>query len=154
MRHTPQNRWGYVFVEDAGESAVRDWLIDLPSKVRQQLLDTLDAVLTTREPTRAYLPNRWHSMRDAEGVDMGDYHEARDQHRGTNYRLICRFDSAADALLGSPVLVLLHGASKPDRTALPSREYVAATQAWQRYRGEPRRCSPVSFPPVGLPLGP
>jgi hypothetical protein len=147
-------RWGYVFYEDESVAPAADYLESLPSNVRQRLLDTIDAVLLGKNPPRAYLPNRWHSMKDR-GVDMGDYFEARDQHGDTNHRLFCRFDSAAaNTDLASPVLVLLTGASKPVRTPMDDKEYRAAHAAWARYNQPRRRCGPISFPPATLPASP
>lgn len=150
----PVKKWGYVFFEERDFAPAANFLEGLRSNVRQRLFDAVDAVLLTRIPPRAYLPNRWHSMKDAEGIDMGDYCEARDQHGDSNYRLFCRFDSAAEGILGAPVLVLLGGAQKPVRTRMDSTEYVAIQNAWNRYNQAQRRCSGVSYPPSKLPPSP
>lgn len=150
----PVKKWGYVFFEMNHVAPAADFLERLRSTVRERLFDAIDAVLLTNNPPRAYLPNRWHSMRHAEGIDMGDYFEARDQHDDTNYRLFCRFDSAAESVLGAPVLVLLGGAQKPARTVMHTREYQAIRDAWNQYNRPHRRCSAVSFPPVRIPPSP
>lgn len=153
-KHEETVRWGYVFYEEDGHAPAAEFLEALPSNVRQRLLDTLDAVLQQRNPPRTYLPNRWHSMKEG-GVDMSDYFEARDQHGDTNYRLFCRFDSAAArTALGAPVLVLLSGAAKPVRIAMDSTEYVTAKALWSRYNHSTRSASAVSYPPLRLPPSP
>lgn len=147
-------KWGYVFYEDDGDVPAADFLAALPPNVRRQFFNTLDAVLLTPHPPRAYLPNRWHSMKKVGQVDMGDFFEARDQHGKTNYRLFCRFDSAAAATLGAPVLVLISGSDKPERTAMDEREYERARALWTRYDQNRHRSSSVSYPPAKLPPSP
>lgn len=152
-KYNPAPRWGYVFYqEDKDEEAPAfTWLAGLPASVRDRFIATLDAVLLTKHPPRAYLPNRWHSMKEVQGRDMGDYFEARHQYDGTNYRLFCRFDSAAaTTALGSPVLVIIDGASKPVRRAMPDSAYARVQQLWARYLHPERRCSEVDFPPIEL----
>ncbi len=56
-------KWGYVFFQEGEVAPAREWLISLPKAIRQELLKTIDAVLWTKNPPAAYLPNRWHSMR-------------------------------------------------------------------------------------------
>lgn len=108
-------RWGYAFYEEDGAAPAYDWLRALPDNIREEFLNTLESVLLSSNPPTQYLLNRWHAMKKVGDIDMGGYHEARDQHEDTNYRLYCRFDRAAADVeaLGSPVLVILHGASKP-----------------------------------------
>jgi hypothetical protein len=152
----PAQRWGFVFYEDRGAAPAYDWLLSLPKNIRTEFTNTIEAVLLSQNPPAAYLMNRWHAMKEVGKVDMGGYHEARDQFGGTNYRLFCRFDQAAADVeeLRSPVLVILHGASKPDRNPMPDTVYEHVQEAWARYFRPERRCSGIDFPPVELEASP
>jgi hypothetical protein len=155
-KKSPPERWGYVFYEERGVAPAWDWLIGLPENIRGEFINTLDAVLRTPNPPTAYLPNRWHAMKKVKNIDMGAYHEARDQHAATNYRLYCRFDRLAAEVeeLGSPVLVILRGASKPQGTEMPESIYREVQLLWAAYFRTERRCSAIDFPPVDLDPSP
>jgi hypothetical protein len=145
-------RWGYVFYEERDNAPAYEWLAALPSNIRGEFLNTLESVLLSSNPPTQYLLNRWHAMKKVGSIDMGGYHEARDQHANTNYRLYCRFDRAAAEVdeLGAPVLVILHGASKREETAMPDSVYREVQRCWDRYFQPKRRCSEVEFPPLEL----
>lgn len=144
-------RWGYVFFEENGNAPARDWLLDQPARVRKMMLDTLDYILAAQTPPRAFLPNRWASMKDLPGIDMSSYHEARDKDDITLYRLFCRFDSSAQSsTLGAPVLVILDGRTKPVGTKLALAEYQAVKNLWPRYYQPVRRCTSVEYAPTQL----
>ena len=152
----PAQRWGYVFYEERGDAPAYDWLLSLPNNIRTEFTNTIEAVLLGDNPPAAYLLNRWHAMKKVGKVDMGGYHEARDQLGETNYRLFCRFDRAAAEVeeLRSPVLVILDGASKPDRNPMANTVYERVQQLWARYFQPERRCSEIDFPPVELDSSP
>lgn len=151
----PYARWGVVFYEERDVVPALEWLADeIPDKVARELIKTIDAVVGGSNPPVHYQRNRWHSMKNKR-VDMGDYWEARDEHDKRLYRLICRFDSAAEhSELAHPVLVILLGASKADRTELSDSEYEECKRRWASYNRTPRRCTAVEFPPIGLPESP
>ncbi len=153
----PPPPWGYVFYEQGGRWPAWDWLQGLPAGVRTEFGRTIDAVLFGYQPPpTVYLMNRWHPMKKVGNIDMGGYHEGRDQLETTNYRLYCRFDRDAvnDEALGSPVLVILHGASKPDGQAMPESVYLEVQRRWATYFQPERRCSDIEFPPVDLEPSP
>lgn len=148
----PVVRWGYVFFEEQGDAPARVWLLTRTPEIRQHLFNAIDAVLWTKYPPRALLPKRWKSMKDIQGADMSQYHEALAHDTEFNYRLFCRFDSsAADTKqLATPVLVILDGRMKPLRSPMPPGDYEAVKALWPRYYkdAQTRRCTPVEFPPV------
>jgi hypothetical protein len=152
---TPPPPWGYVLFEENEHAPARDWLLAQSPRVRKMMLDTLDFILAAQTPPRAFLPNRWASMKDIAGVDMSSYHEARDKHGDTLYRLFCRFDSSAEQTkLGARVLVILDGRTKPVREPLDPAEYKAIKALWPRYYQPTRRCTPVEYPPIQVKAKP
>lgn len=148
----PVVRWGYVFFEDQGDAPARDWLLAQSSTIRQHLLNAVDAILWSKNPPRAVLPKRWASMKDIQGIDMSQYHEALAHDDQVNYRLFCRFDSSAASTkhLATPILVILDGKTKPRHSPMPTAEYQAIKDLWPRYYNDAqnRRCTPVEFPPI------
>lgn len=156
----PKNpvKWGYVFYEERDQAPAYEWLERLPQNIRTEFLNTLDSVLLNPNPPAHYDPRRWHSMKKVGKRDMGGYHEARDQHQDKNFRLYCHFDRAAAEVadLGSPVLVILHGASKREETEMPDSVYAEVQHCWERYlkSESERRCSEIEFVPVELESSP
>jgi hypothetical protein len=67
----------------------------------------------------------WHAMH----AEMRGFHEARDEHQGQLYRLLCVLDAnAPDQGLDAKVLALIFGGVKRTRSAMSARVYGKALE--------------------------
>ena len=69
----------------------------------------------------------WEAMHG----DLTGFHEIRKKYRGMNYRIFCRLD--AQSLGTPPLLTLLCGRTKPDRTVFSTADYREVLQLGQDY---------------------
>ncbi len=98
----------------------RDFLDECPEAVRDELLATVLAVRNYPPPSFPTSTPRWTVMTET----MGGVYEARDKLGKELYRLFCLLDRQAHQHGASaPLLVLLGGANKPVRTAMPNDVY-------------------------------
>lgn len=140
--------WDIAFCTQPGAVPVLDFLRRIPSKPRRQLMTWLVAVAAF-PPYRFPASTIFQPMHQEGGVDMSGFHEARDEHDGQLYRLICVIDRAAQKNgCPNPVLAVIDGVSKPARTAVPDREYERIKKVGEIYR----KSNPRSVQrPLGLP---
>jgi hypothetical protein len=130
------------FYETSGGAApALDFLKECPAPVRQRLLAIVVAV-RDGPPFSFPSSNMWHVMRD----DMKGFHEARDEHDGTLYRLFACLDRNSLDELGAPAVVLICGGEKPVRSAMDERVYRQARDCRRDYMATRR----VRMPP-GVP---
>jgi hypothetical protein len=123
-----------------GAAPAMDFLAACPRPVRQRLLAIVVAVRDG--PPFSFPPsNMWHVMRD----DMKGFHEARDEHDGTLYRLFACLDRTAAEALGAPAVVLICGGEKPVRSAMDARVYREARDGRSDYMATRR----IRMPPGG-----
>jgi hypothetical protein len=121
-------QWQIVFYETAdGKRPAQKFLAGAPEEVRKELLATLRAARDVGPMHFKTSGDRWqlmHKPKKKGQVDMSGICEARDQQGDTLYRLYCVIDrNAPQHGLQRPSLVLLGGAAKPVRTAVPQSEY-------------------------------
>jgi hypothetical protein len=118
--------WQVVVYETAtGKRPVLEYLgaAEVPDQPRRELMLTVLAVVQIGPLNFPTGTTRWRLMHkpSTKGqVDMSGIFEARDRHNRVLYRLFCIVDRQA---IGGPSVVLLGGASKPDRTEMHQSIY-------------------------------
>lgn len=79
---------------------------------------------------------------------MKGFHEARDEHDGTLYRLFCVVDSQApEHGLDAKAVVLISGGIKKVRTAMDAGVYDEAIRYRDDYQATRRIVLPMGAPP-------
>ena len=109
----------------------------MPTAVREQLLVIVASVLNVgppRFPTSTSMWRLMHKPKKKGEVDLSGICEARDKHSKALYRLFCVLDrDAPEYGKEAPLLVLLAGVEKPDKTAVPQAKYRAVDRMRDDY---------------------
>lgn len=125
-----------------GQVPARAFLLACPPSVRGMLLAIVVAVRDTSPPSFP-TSHMWHVMREG----MKGFHEARDEHDGTLYRLFCIVDRLApEHGLDAPTVALICGGVKPVRTRMDETVYKQA----RAYRADYLATRRILLPP-GIP---
>ena len=119
---------------------------EVPDQSRRELMLTVLAVVQIGPLNFPTGTTRWRLMHkpSTKGqVDMSGIFEARDRHNRVLYRLFCIVDRQA---IGGPSVVLLGGASKPDRTEMHQRIYRTIDGHRRDYRATHRVAEIKTWP--------
>lgn len=86
----------------------------------------------------------WHAMH----AEMKGFHEARDEHQGKLYRLLCVLDgSAPNRGLDAKVIALIFGGVKRVRSPMHASVYDKALEYRMDYLATRRIVTPAGIPP-------
>ncbi len=129
--------WEVELYEQAdGMQPAEAYFEAIPEEVFQRLQGYIDYV--AEDPLGFPAGAEWQAMH---GEALG-CHEVRVFERGRLYRVFVRLDAARPGGAGVGRLVLLGGADKPPRTALPDHVYREVGRAARDYMAA-RRVSPA-----------
>lgn len=148
-RPTPEP-WGIEIYKrgEKEEPALSFLRTQCPDATRGRLMAIVVAVSQFPPPSFPTSGQLWRLMHedpDRGKVDMSGILEARVKGEGVLYRLFCILDrDGAKHGLGGPVLVLMGGGVKPERTAMPQAVYEEMRTSVDNYRA--RHPRPVLRP--------
>lgn len=110
----------------------REFLLGCPDGVRADLRNIVIAVAEA-PPHRFAGGGMWEAMHG----DMAGFYEARAMRGQMLYRLFCVLER--DPANGRNLLVVIDGAAKPKRTAIPATVYARVREHGAEYRGRTPR---------------
>lgn len=119
-----QWRVGFVIEATTGERPGRDFLRGLAAKPAAEIMAVLIAVRDA-PPYRFAGGGKWEAMHDT----MAGFYEVRARSGQSLHRLFCLLDRTLD----TPTLVVVSGASKPNRTPMPEAVYAEARRLRTQY---------------------
>jgi hypothetical protein len=132
LTSSASDTWRVVFFkrhsqDDSAESVPgQSYLAACPKGVRAFFRNVIAAVAAA-PPTKFAGGGYWEAMKG----DMTGYFETRKKLDGLHYRLFCRLDE--DSIGTGPLLVILTGMTKPDRTTFTATEYGAVKEMGEEY---------------------
>jgi hypothetical protein len=135
---TAVGHWEVVYFvrhrdDDPAQTAPgRDFLLGCPDGVRADLRNIVIAVAEA-PPHRFAGGGMWEAMHG----DMAGFYEARAMQGQMLYRLFCILEH--DPANGRHLLVVIDGAAKPKRTAIPATVYARVRARGAEYRGRTPR---------------
>lgn len=137
-----------VYETEDGKRPALEYLggAEVPDQPRRELSLTVLAVVQLGPLEFPTGTKRWqlmHKPAKKGQVDMSGIFEARDQHSRALYRLFCVVDRQA---IGGPAVVLLAGATKPDRTEMSQRIYRTIDRYREDYRARSRVAEIKTWP--------
>lgn len=123
--------------DPATEAPGRKYLLACPNAVRATFRNVLIAV-SMAPPPRFAGGGYWEAMKN----EMTGYYEVRKKHQGHHYRLFCLLDK--DSTETGPLLVVLAGMTKLDKTIFSKADYAAIKSLGDEYLGrQPRSVYPA-----------
>lgn len=132
ITRSESDEWGIIYFqrhkEDDKSRAVpsRAYLDAIPSQVRAHMRNVLAAVAKA-PPTKFAGGGSWEAMHG----EMTGYYEVRKKFNGHHYRLFCLLDIKSEGT--GPVIALLTGMTKPDRTVFTDADYATVRELGKEY---------------------
>jgi hypothetical protein len=128
----PEDAWDVKYFkrqpgDDPAEACPgRDYLRDCPPGVAA-FFSVVIVQVAGAPPTKFGGGGYWEAMHG----DMTGYFELRKKHRGMHYRLYCLLDEASEGT--KPLLTVLCGMTKPDRTVFSDAAYAEVRALGDEY---------------------
>lgn len=132
ISESSHDRWRVAYFkrhkdDDPDEATpAREYLRTVPPAVAA-FFQAVVVEVAAAPPTKFAGGGYWEAMHG----DMTGYFEVRKKYRGMHYRLFCRLDEDAEG--AAPLLTLVCGMTKPDRTTFEASDYAAVRALGDEY---------------------